>query len=100
MIREALDPPAACPDEIGTDDRFVAPVTALGKHVGLRGADQLERRIFLEDRNVVHHLEGREHFGAFGLADDGPIGCLPEPANRGVAVEPDDQPIAEPACLA
>ena len=60
--------------------------------------DQFERRVLVEHHHQVDRLERRQHFGARLLVRDRPTFAL-EPARRGVAVEPDHQPVAAGACL-
>src|SRR5258708_22414343 len=71
-------------------------VAALHEDVGPQRAHEPQRRVLVEHDDAVHDLEGREHVGAVRLRSGGAIGAL-EPANGRVAVEADDERVAEGA---
>ena len=74
----------------GADDGRFGIVAALDQHVGTEGGNQLERRVFVENDNGVHHRKRGQHVTAFGRAANGPLGSL-EASNRLVAVDADDK---------
>ena len=47
------------------DDRRFGVVAALDQHVGTQRADQLERRVLVEDDNGVDHRQRRQHVTPF-----------------------------------
>jgi len=95
MIVDAFDASAALAHEVGSDDVGVAPVTSLDQHVGLDDLDELERRVFIEDRHEVDALERRQHFRALRLREDRSSGTLTEPADGGIAIDTDHETITE-----
>ena len=69
-----------------SDDGADVVVAALDENVGAKDADELERRVLLEEDDGVDGGEGCHHAGAFALPDDGPGGAF-ETADGAVGVE-------------
>ncbi len=74
---------------------FVARVgAAFDQHVGADGFEQSVRRIVFEHDDLAHAGQRRQHGRAVALADDRPAGTL-EPSHAGVAVDADEQRVAQ-----
>jgi hypothetical protein len=100
MVGQALDASSAFTNELRTDDVGLLPIAAFDKHVGLDRVDELERRILVEQRNVIDHLERRQHFCSLHLTEDRATRSFAEPLDRPIAVQADDETIAEAPRLA
>ena len=81
-----------------TDDFFRAPVAAFDEDVGEKAGDEIAGRGGVEDGDVVHEGEGGEDFGALLLRENGATGAF-EVTDAGVAIDGDDEKIAEGAGL-
>ena len=92
---DADDPPAASFDDVASDDRVFAPVGALHEDVRLDRADNLVRSVFVKDHHCIDRCERCEDLGAFVFRMDRAIGRLVERLDRSIAVDADDQQIAE-----
>jgi len=88
--------PAVRLDELMAHHRLLAIIAALDEHARPQPADQVERRVVLEDRHEVNRLQRRQHAGAGVDVLDRAVGAL-EPLHRGIAVEADHQPVADGA---
>ena len=72
----------------------LGPVGALDEHVRLERADDLVRRVFVEDHHGVDRLEREQHLGALGLRRDRTPRALVR-AHGSIRVDADDERVAE-----
>src|SRR5207237_10281315 len=70
------------------------PVPALDENIRFELLDQPRRCGLIEDDDVVHGAQCTENRGAVILTDNRPAGAL-DRTDRGVAVEADDELVAE-----
>jgi hypothetical protein len=80
------------------DDLIAGPVAAFHQHVREQTGDDFARRGFVKNHYRVDAFERRENFGTLAFRQDGASGTL-QLANAGVAVEADDERVAESASL-
>ena len=85
-------------DHFAADHLVALVVAALDQHLRPHPLDQLERRVFFEHHDEIDGFERGQNLGAAFGGIDRPAIAL-EPLGRGVAVEPDHQPIAGGAGL-
>src|SRR5512146_1524644 len=78
-----------------TYDRSLVVVATLDEDVGPKRRDELERRILLELDDRVDHLERRQNIAPFGRRAHRSRWAF-EPADRVVAIHPDDQGLPFP----
>src|SRR6478672_7512115 len=95
---ERNDVDAAAPgfDFSAANDGDRRIVAAFHQYVGSERQDELERRVLVEHRHRIDTFERGEHVRALGLRSHGTTRTL-ETANGGVAVQADDELIAEGA---
>ena len=77
-----------------TDDLIAGPIAALDEYVGKQARDDLARSQIVENDDGIDGFESGEDFRALALGDHRPAFAL-ELANTGVAVEADDQDVAQ-----
>jgi hypothetical protein len=80
------------------DDLVAGPVTALDEHVGKQAGDDFARSEIVENQHGVDGFESGEDFRALALGNYRTTFAL-ELANAGVAIEADDQDVAQGASL-
>ena len=79
-----------------THDRSLVVVATLDEDVGPKRGDELERRILLELDDGVDHLERRQNIAPFRRRTHRSRRPF-EPADRVVAIHPDDEGVPFPA---
>ncbi len=96
-VRDERDGDDAAPaglDDVPPDDPIDRPVSALDQDVRLNEGDQGERIRFVEENHVVHAGERRQNLSPLGFRDDRPALGFDRP-DRGIAVQADDQTVAQ-----
>ena len=58
------------------DDFVDRPIAAFHQHVGVRGQDQFQRRVFLEKSHDIHGSQRGNHGHAVGELIDGTVGAF------------------------
>ena len=91
-------PPAAS-TSAAADDFVGAVIASLDQDVGANRRDQLEGRVFVEDRDGVDDLEGAQDLGA-GLGRVDRAAWPFQAAHARVGVQADDQEISQVGRLA
>ncbi|MNC86752.1 hypothetical protein D3C83_24270 [compost metagenome] len=82
-----------------TDDRLRLPVAAFHQHLGFRGEDERERRLFLEPGDERHGLQrGGDGEPVFERVDR-PVRSFTKFPGRGVGIEREQQARAQRARL-
>ncbi len=77
-------------DHVPSEHRLRAPVPPLDEDVRFQEGDELARCVFVEDGDIVHHLQRRHDVGPFLLGDEG--SPLPlDGADGAVGIECQDQ---------
>ena len=92
---DADDSSSASLNYVTPDDVVLAPIRALDENVGLHRGDNRVRCVFIEDHD---HIDGRQRgqdLGSLRFAIDRAIGRLRERLHRSIAVDADNQQIAE-----
>jgi hypothetical protein len=93
---DALDATAGGFDFFAADDLIAGPVATLDENIGKKSGDDRARSRFVEDEDSIDAFETGENFGALVLRNDGAAGPF-EGANAAIAVDADDEEIAEGA---
>ncbi len=92
------DFPAPGADFCRADDRVGIVVAAFDDDIGADGDDEFKRRGLVEDDDSIDGGKSGQDAGALGLADDRTIRAF-EAADGCVAVDGDDEPVAEATSL-
>jgi hypothetical protein len=90
-----LDRPSSALHHIASDDAIDRPIAPFDQHVWLQRRDQIERVRLGKDDDVVDAAQRGKHFRAIGFSHDGPIGRFVQALGGCIAVDPDDENIAE-----
>jgi hypothetical protein len=93
---DAFDTAASGFDFGAANDLITGPIATFNENIGDEGGDDFLGSRLVKDENRVDTLEAGKNFGALLLRNDGTAGPL-EGANAGVAVDADDEEIAEGA---
>src|SRR5262249_48599862 len=80
------------------DDILFAIVGTLYQNIGTQGSDNLFRRGFIKNGDVIDRLKAGQDNSSGLLRLNGPIRSL-EGANAGITVEPDDEQVGLGSCL-
>ena len=96
MNGKEFDPASVAEDDFAFGDGAfsVGIVSAFAVNIGLETGQNRDGIGFVEDRHVVHRFECGDYFSAVILMNHGPQGTF-DGAHAGVAVEADDQDVAE-----
>lgn len=96
MHRQDFDAASVAQDSVALRHGFraVRILSAFAVDVGTKAIEGGDGSWFVEDCHVIHHFEGSDQLGAFGLSNDGP-GLPFDGAHTGVAVDTYDQNIAQ-----
>jgi hypothetical protein len=93
---DALDATAGGFDFFAANDLIAGPVATLDEDIGKKSGDDGARSGFVEDEDSVDAFEAGEDFGALVLRNDRAARSF-EGANAAIAVDADDEVIAEGA---
>ncbi len=84
---------AVCLHDFVADNLFTRVVGAFDEDLGTQALDQFEGRVLFEHDDGVDCFKRGEYFGAIADGIDRPAIAL-QPCRRGIAVQPNHQPIA------
>ena len=91
---DALDATACGFDFFATNDLVIGPVATFDKDIRKKSGDDRARSRFVEDEDRADAFEAGKDFGALVLRDHGSARAF-EGANTAIAVDADDEEIAE-----